>query len=491
MTIYGRLTNNTATAIAPWPTTLGGLTIPFDVGINDPSLRLIYVSPTRVDALVPMGITKSWHILRLGGSLSSVILDVGAMPPALYPSAQHSDGRVVSTSAPADPGESITLYGTGIVSIRTDQLAASVDGQIATITYAGPNPGYEGMDQINIQVPSGVRHGTSVPVTLQIVTLPAPNTSNTVLLAISGTPPPPPPPPQPPVIDSIVPAAGVPPGWPTTKCINSWPVTPICAAPAQGSLITIYGKNLANTTVTANTYPWPTELGGIHVTLDPVVIQEDMLDPGRNKGDFTPHLLFVSPNQINVLLPGETDGGGNSVWPVGARRLKIWDSSGTTLTQAGITVTLQSPALFALANNSAAALHANNQVVSPSYPAAPGEYVALYGTGIAKVADIPVYGGLPPGTRAFDPVTLAVNVDGLPAKISYSGPSQYAGLDQINIQIPNGVHRGKSVPVVISVTGPSGYYTIPAFNGSYYEPSYTGCDCILSPNSNTVLLPIN
>ena len=124
------------------------------------------------------------------------------------------------------------------------------------------------------------------------------------------------------------------------------------------------------------------------------------------------------------------------------------------------------PALFALANNSAAALHANFQVVSTSSAAAPGEYALLYATGIGHTVG-PIVSG-PSGRAWLDAGGLIVTVDGLPAKVAWAGPAPgYEGLDQVNIQIPASVHRGTSVPVTMTVAEPT------------------------TNISNTVLLPIN
>jgi uncharacterized protein (TIGR03437 family) len=47
-------------------------------------------------------------------------------------------------------------------------------------------------------------------------------------------------------------------------------------------------------------------------------------------------------------------------------------------------------------------------------------------------------------------VVPTVFIDGLQTQVTLAGRSpQYTGLDQINIQVPNGTRRGVSVPVVI------------------------------------------
>jgi uncharacterized protein (TIGR03437 family) len=129
------------------------------------------------------------------------------------------------------------------------------------------------------------------------------------------------------------------------------------------------------------------------------------------------------------------------------------------------------PALFALARNSAAALHDNYQVVSTSYPAAAGETIALYATGLGAVTSS---NGLQVANA-----TPQVYIDRLPAKVTFAGRAPgFQGLDQINVQVPAGVHRGMSVIIELTSSAP---------------------ECSVSPKacstitrwSNTVLLPIN
>jgi uncharacterized protein (TIGR03437 family) len=120
------------------------------------------------------------------------------------------------------------------------------------------------------------------------------------------------------------------------------------------------------------------------------------------------------------------------------------------------------PALFVLGNNSAAALHSNYEVISQYYPAAASEYIALYATGLGAVTS---RNGLQVAS-----VLPQVWIDGIQATVAFAGRAPgYQGLDQINVQIPTGVHRGTSVPVVVA-------------------SQQAG---ILPHTSNTVLLPIN
>jgi uncharacterized protein (TIGR03437 family) len=49
------------------------------------------------------------------------------------------------------------------------------------VSFAGRAPGFQGLDQINVQVPAGVHHNTTVPVTV----ISGNRASNSVTLAVN------------------------------------------------------------------------------------------------------------------------------------------------------------------------------------------------------------------------------------------------------------------------------------------------------------------
>jgi uncharacterized protein (TIGR03437 family) len=100
-------------------------------------------------------------------------------------------------SRPARIGEYISIYATGLgdVSNRPAPGAASpasplattlttptvtVGGVPATVSFSGLAPGYVGLYQINVQVPSGAPTGPNVPIVLTIGGVP----SNTATIAV-------------------------------------------------------------------------------------------------------------------------------------------------------------------------------------------------------------------------------------------------------------------------------------------------------------------
>jgi len=97
----------------------------------------------------------------------------------------------------------------------------------------------------------------------------------------------------------------------------------------------------------------------------------------------------------------------------------------------------------------------NVTLAQPGTPAAVGEEVVIYCTGLGAVTPA-VQEGKPaptaPLSYTVNPVT--VTIGGLPAYVDYHGLTPgYAGLYQVNAEVPPGITTGDAVPVVLSVAG--------------------------------------
>jgi uncharacterized protein (TIGR03437 family) len=113
----------------------------------------------------------------------------------------------------------------------------------------------------------------------------------------------------------------------------------------------------------------------------------------------------------------------------------------------------------------AAAEHANYSVITPSNPAAPGETIALYLTGLGNLFCVqstqsgpcvpPVDGG-PTGPLGDTTVAnIEVDVAGFGStSIPYSGLSPDPGLYQLNFQVPATAPNGNDV---LAIVGPNSY----------------------------------
>ena len=203
---------------------------------------------------------------------------------------------------------------------------------------------------------------------------------------------------------------------------------------APGSIVSIFGENLARETVAAEQLPLPTTLGGTTVTFN----------------DFVAPLFFVSPDQLNVQVPS------GFFFP----RLKhvevrvmtpfsVSESVGTELNSgdAGIFTLDQSGcgqgAVLNIAADGSVSLH------GPSNSVEPGGIVTVFATGLGVGDQLPPDGFPVPSDPLF-PVSASAGLDDLPAgvRVLFAGKAPgFVGLDQLNLQIAEDAPEGCAVPL--------------------------------------------
>lgn len=191
-----------------FPTTLGGVT----VSIDSTPCPIYYVSPTQLAVIVPYEIASNQTALAdiqvtNNGTASNVVqMYFQDSAPGVFSqttngiglaSALHAaTGTLVNASSPAQPGEYISLYLTGLgtvtpsitdgalgpsstlsvadvypnnLSVYFNDYSNGSTGVTGTIQFAGLAPGLAGLYQINVQVPkTGLGAGDNVYV--EIVT---------------------------------------------------------------------------------------------------------------------------------------------------------------------------------------------------------------------------------------------------------------------------------------------------------------------------------
>jgi uncharacterized protein (TIGR03437 family) len=208
---------------------------------------------------------------------------------------------------------------------------------------------------------------------------------------------------------------------------------------AQGSIFVIYGQRMASGISTLQSAPLKTSLNGVSISVN------------VNGTVTTPFIYFVSPTQIDALLPSTT--------PMGTGTLTV-TNNGVTSAAASIEVVANAFGILTLnsaGTGMAAALDASNQLLSVTSAANPGDVIVLWGSGLGPVTGDE---SLPPSqTNLTSPIS--VTIGGAPAVVQYHGRSQYPGLDQINVVIPAGL-SGCAVSLVVQ-TGDysSNFATLP------------------------------
>ena len=215
--------------------------------------------------------------------------------------------------------------------------------------------------------------------------------------------------------------------------VNAASLTPKVA---PGSIVSIFGSNLAASTVTTPGAPLTTTLGGTSVTI----------------GGYSAPLIYVSTTQINCQVPFEV--------PTGAPAAVVVTNAGQISNSVSVTVADYAIGVFTYARTSSVfdpiVTHMNSQLVSPASPALPNEPLVVYATGIGKLTDQPSTGAAAPS----DPLATAldqptVTVGGTPAKVLFAGLAPaFVGLVQLNIQLPESL-AGGNLPIVIESQGDS------------------------------------
>lgn len=201
------------------------------------------------------------------------------------------------------------------------------------------------------------------------------------------------------------------------------------------SIASIYGSNLAGTAQQAASAALPTSLGGVTLTVT------DSAGVPR-----VAPLMYVSPSQINFVVPAGTASG--------SAQFATGSASATGAVQA------VAPTLFSMsgdgrgvaAANAIRVPAANPQVQSPvavfqctgsvcagtpiSLSANSTVYLILYGTGLR-------YGK-----------SVTANINGTNAPVFYAGAQgSYEGLDQVNLALPQSLNGSGEVNVILTVDG--------------------------------------
>jgi uncharacterized protein (TIGR03437 family) len=157
------------------------------------------------------------------------------------------------------------------------------------------------------------------------------------------------------------------------------------------------------------------------------------------------NLFFVSPGQINFLIPYELAAPAATVYV--ARQ-------GVAGPAATIRLAKTAPGFFQWNGNFAVAEHGNGALISPANPAMPGEIIVLYAAGLGRTdPDISSGQVVSRATSIlyFSQLQILLNGSLCPASsVYYAGLAPgFAGLYQINLKLPDVLPPDPTIQMVI------------------------------------------
>jgi len=210
--------------------------------------------------------------------------------------------------------------------------------------------------------------------------------------------------------------------------LNAASYAPITNSVAPGEFVSIFGSNLASGVFMPSSLPLPMNLGNVSVTVN----------------SRPAPLSYVGPGQINILVPYGT-----------SEKFATFQVSnnGTLSNKVTVYTNLSAPGIFTGSPSGigeAAVLHANYSPVSQSSPAQVGETVLLYLTGLGSVTPAVGDGAAAPSSPlSMVDENLGLDIadqsgnDANVTSIPFAGLAPgFAGLYQINFQIPSGLVSG-------------------------------------------------
>ena len=194
---------------------------------------------------------------------------------------------------------------------------------------------------------------------------------------------------------------------------------------SPGGLATILGTTLSGGTMAQAGLPWPAQLGGVSVRVNGEAAQ----------------LLYVSDTVINFLAPADL--------VPGTASLTVSTGAGTSASLL-VPVTPVAPGIFFDYNtNFGAILIAGTSHRTEQQPAARGQYISIYCTGLGSVR--PTSGGLM--ATVSQPQASIANISS-PVQFSGLVPGYNGGLYVVNVKVPQSVPGGAQ-PLVLTINGVS------------------------------------
>jgi uncharacterized protein (TIGR03437 family) len=171
----------------PLPTILDNV----KVLINNIAAPIVYVQANQIAVVVPFEVSQpnttvaQFQVINNGQSSNVITEFVNLTTPGAFTqdesgfgltAALHADGSPVTDGSPAQAGETVQVFMSGLGSVfpsildgvgapttplstTSNTFTADISGTTATVAFQGLAPGFAGLYQLNVQIPSGLSAG--------------------------------------------------------------------------------------------------------------------------------------------------------------------------------------------------------------------------------------------------------------------------------------------------------------------------------------------
>jgi uncharacterized protein (TIGR03437 family) len=206
---------------------------------------------------------------------------------------------------------------------------------------------------------------------------------------------------------------------------------------APGGIISLFGRDLANGTASANGVPLGNTLAGATVVM---------------AGNALP-LIYAADGQINAVLSAGIN--------TNTSQQMVVERGNTLSVPILVDVGPAAPAVFGFpaagdpASQGAVVNAVSYVVAQPGTPVTAGNVIAIFCTGLGAVNPaVPDGTGAPSKPLSRTVATPVVTIGGKDARVAFSGLTPgFVGLYQIDARVPGGIAPGNAVPVVVSIAG--------------------------------------
>ncbi len=227
--------------------------------------------------------------------------------------------------------------------------------------------------------------------------------------------------------------------------LDAFAIAPEVGAPlAPGTIVQIYGSNLAAKVTPNSIVPLPTNLGETSVYI----------------GGMPAPLYYVSPGQINAQVPFEL--------PAGRTYQVMVSANGALSMPNPIQLVNDAPGLAEFPAGQVIATHSDGvSLITETSPAAPDETVVLYLVGMGLTDQtVPSGTASPSASLAHVRDTPTLMLNGAPVtNILFAGLTPTAvGLYQVNFEVPASAPNGDLQLVVTQTSGQSTSAILPVYN---------------------------